>query len=162
MMKLSTAALVCLALSAPFAEAAGIYQWVDDQGRVQFSDKVPDAYKPRAKEVEVERFKAAPRARPGTAVTAAAPAPATGSDAAPLPLPLPPGVRPAPRPRAPSGPGPVAGKEAECAVLRQRYADSQRCFAPFVTATGGVKAEAFTRCTPVADPSPQCGIPSLP
>ncbi len=159
-MNLPAAVLTCLVLFAPFTQAATIYQWVDDQGRVQFSDKVPERYKSQAKEVEVERFKPAPSVQKRAAPNVGVEPPKTPADGLEGSA-LPPGVSALPRPPQPA-PGAARAKETDCATLRRRYADSQRCFAPFVTATGGLKAEAFTTCTPVADPSAQCGIPSLP
>ncbi len=161
-MKMPAALLICLLLATPLAQAASIYQWVDEQGRVQFSDRVPERYKSQAKEVEVERFKSAPP-------VAGPPASSSGPSARPPTPASEAGLSPAPRaqayptaPPAPAARAARAGGKTDCATLQRRYAESQRCFAPFVTAFGSVKAEAYEKCTPVPDPSPQCGIPRLP
>ena len=55
---------------------------------------------------------------------------------------------------------PRRGSEEDCRAWRAEYAKSQACFAPYRTATGGIKAEAFRVCGPeVLDPSPECGVP---
>ncbi|MBK0392423.1 hypothetical protein [Ramlibacter algicola] len=56
---------------------------------------------------------------------------------------------------------PRRGSEEDCRAWRAEYAKSQACFAPYRTATGGLKAEAFLACGPeVLDPSAsaECGI----
>ena len=50
--------------------------------------------------------------------------------------------------------GPAA---SECASLRQEYAKSQACFAPYRLANGGIKPEAAGRCKEVTNPAPKCG-----
>ena len=50
--------------------------------------------------------------------------------------------------------GPAAN---ECTALRQEYAKSQACFAPYRLANGGLKPEAAARCKEVANPAPKCG-----
>jgi hypothetical protein len=160
-----------LVLFASLAQAAAIYQWTDDQGRVQFSDSVPERYKRTATEVQVERFKAAPKATVQTDSTLAKPRPEPRDPPNPPnpPNPLNPttapsaGISAAPPPSATqSAPRNVRSGKTDCATLQQEYAASQACFAPYVTAFGGVKAEAFDNCTPVVDPSPQCGPLRLP
>jgi hypothetical protein len=64
----------------------------------------------------------------------------------------------------PAGAGSLSGAssaEANCAVLRKRYLDSQACFERYRLANAAVKEEGFKRCPNVVDPSPQCG-PNLP
>lgn len=56
----------------------------------------------------------------------------------------------------------AAPSAAECALLFQRYFEGQACFAPCRLAGGGIRAECFERCVDVPDPSPRCGLPTLP
>ncbi len=89
------------------------------------------------------------RSTPGTA------APSTGvtvpDPSAPSPQPT---VSAATAKKAGSLSGPAA---SECAALRQEYAKSQACFAPYRLANGGLKPEAARRCKEVVNPAPKCG-----
>ena len=83
-------------------------------------------------------------ATPSTGVTVpepSAPPPQTASSAATVK-------------KAGSLSGPAA---SECAALRQEYAKSQACFAPYRLANGGIKPEAAGRCKEVVNPAPKCG-----
>lgn len=88
------------------------------------------------------------RATPGTVV------PSTGVTKADPP------ATPAPSPARPasSSAGSLSGPPpADCAALRQEYAKSQACFAPYRLANGGLKPEAARRCKEVANPGSRCG-----
>lgn len=162
-MNLPAVLLACLALVAPFAQAAAIYQWVDDQGRVQFSDTVPERYRRAATEVQVEQFKAAPKPEVPPNRTMAKPLPVPRDGINPRTAAPSAGISAAPAgAAAPSALRDSRNGKTDCATLQREYAASQACFAPFVTAFGSVKAEAFEKCTPMVDPSPQCGVPRLP
>jgi hypothetical protein len=55
---------------------------------------------------------------------------------------------------------PPRGSAEDCRNWRQEYSNSQMCFAPYRTARGGIKPEAFAVCGPeVLDPSQECGLP---
>lgn len=162
-MRLRLLSVACCALWLLPAHAADIYRWVDDQGKTHLSDTVPERYrqgatridprsydlttdqkaeaqnraareKARAALVEAqrERMQRAAPARPSLAPASAAPA-ATAKASQPA-------------------------KPDDCDTLRRLYRESLDCFAPYVTATGGVKTEAFQKCEVRKDPSPQCGI----
>lgn len=150
--------LASAVLCGPVA-AAEIYRWVDDSGRVTYSDNVPQKYRKsafvidtREMEVSAEQRKAAEdraarereflaeaqrRRERDEALHAAGTqivVPAVGSRAITVP--------------------PNAG----CGVRQQAFRESQECFAPFRMANGAVRVEAFPVCgNPIPDPSPQCG-----
>lgn len=144
--------------AATAAHGGVIYRWVDEQGKTHFSDVVPEKYRRVAK-------------------------PVGGSDEAPAPAPTSPASRPAPRPaervvstpgaapaapvrRPPAAPSaPAPGKRpattptegTDCETWLRLYRESLDCFAPFVTARGAMKAEAFDVCNPVSEPPIRCG-----
>ena len=155
---LMTLAAMAIAWSA---HAAEIYRWVDKQGKTHFGDAVPSEYKDVAKPVAnkatapsaQEQGRALERAAqekeqaradsvPKPAPTAAASAPST--TAAPVP---------AAQKRPPSAPD--AG--TDCESWRRLYRESLDCFGPYRTARGATKAEAFDRCTAVAEQPARCG-----
>ena len=87
------------------------------------------------------------RSTPGSA------APSTG-----VTVPPPSAPQPEPASSAAKKAGSLSGPAAsECAALRQEYAKSQACFAPYRLANGGLKPEAASRCREVANPAPKCG-----
>jgi hypothetical protein len=142
---------------APVAHAADIYRWVDEKGQTHIADTVPPQYKKNATRIdtrasqvsESERAQAAERAaREKAALDSSRAAPASAPGAVEL--------TPKDRPGA-SG---LDEKRAQCEEWRRAYAESQACFSRYGTVSGAVRAEAYQRCTEVADPSPSCGIPS--
>ena len=148
---LAVSITVSALLAISSAHAAEIYRWVDENGRTHVSDVVPEKYRKSAKKIESRAYEPSAKdqkeaqeraelekARAAQAVQprAAGSAPSGGASA----------VRPANAPGA-----------TDCATLRRRYRESLACFGPYRTATGGTKAEAFEKCTPVDDPVLQCG-----
>lgn len=151
-MRTALAALLLGLLAFP-ACAADIYRWVDENGKVHVSDVVPEKYRSSARRIdsresevspqqraEAEARAAADRAKANAAATAAAPAGAA-------------------QPTGQPASKPPAAAETDCEQAHRLYKESIDCFAPFVTAGGSVKGDAFKQCTPLADPSPRCGPP---
>jgi hypothetical protein len=147
----------CLIPLSPYA--ADIYRWVDESGRTQFGDTVPEKYKASARKLAnppeptaQQRSEGADRAAKDKSAAAR-----SGDKAAPGKAAL--------DKAAGAQPGKAAPVQAraspeECATQQRLYRESQECFAPYRQANGSVKAEAFKSCTVVADPSPSCGIQS--
>lgn len=140
--------------------AATIYRWVDDQGRIHFSDTVPDAYRSRARPLglppsepsEQDRQAALERAardqaRANASAGARDAAGRTDAGAPGFPL-LPPRKRPAQAPDA----------DTDCETWQRLYYESIECFGPYRTVRGGIKPEAFDRCTEVPEPPPRCRL----
>jgi hypothetical protein len=149
------------------ARAADIYRWVDDAGRTQISDQVPDKYRAVAKrlgdshqyELTPEQLKEAQArgAREKQQATeeaaAEADAQASGATAAASDS-----RRAATRDRkaAPAG-------ASDCQALRAAYEASRECYSRFLNANGSIKPGAYETCGPgVGEPSQKCGIPPLP
>lgn len=148
--------LFCFAVTA---EAAVIYRWVDKQGRTHFGDVVPAEYRGAARALDdhaptptpeeqgraidratrdKERAAAAPPASPAR-VAASAPASRSSSSVT--------SRRPLYAPT----------DKTDCDTWRLLYAESLDCFAPYRTARGATKAEAYEHCTPVSEPPVSCG-----
>ncbi|NMM10039.1 MAG: DUF4124 domain-containing protein [Polaromonas sp.] len=157
-MILRFAPLACgILLSFPLY-AADIYRWVDENGRTQISDIVPENYKKSATRIDSRQFElsaeqrreadaraaeTAQRMARSDAIEAANAAAAVAASAASA--------------AAESGPRRATKQGTDCATLRRLYRESLACFAPYVTAVGATKAEAFEKCTPVLDPVAKCG-----
>ena len=153
--------LACALLSLP-AGAADIYRWVDENGKVQISDTVPEKYRKSAKRIDSGQSEVTPqqraaaealaekdreRARTSAAVAAQTKA-ATEQKAKAA------AAKAAAQPVAP-----LAKAETACEKAHRLYKESIDCFAPFVTPRGTTMAEAFNYCTPLPDPSRECGPP---
>jgi hypothetical protein len=154
--------LASLALCCCFARAADIYIWTDEQGRTQMSDVVPDKYRATARKLDSRQFNLTPQqkaeadARAARERTAASRSPMpAGSDLGKAPAGAPTNLGGVSR----AASGAMARPGTDCASLQRAYAESQACFAPYVTAKGAVKAEAYQTCTSIPDPSPKCGTP---
>lgn len=159
-MLLRSSLVLCLALSAPSTHATDIYQWVDDAGKTQVSDVVPEKYRAKATRLDSQRFELTPaqkaEAEAGQAARRAAERTTNGTTRQP-------GDNTATGPAASlSGAPRAASAPTDCDTLQRRYEESQACFAPFKNVNGTMKPGANEVCTEVPDPSPQCGLPRLP
>lgn len=141
------------------AYATDIYRWVDENGRISISDKVPDRYKNVASKVDTGAAELT-ESQHQEALARAAREKQRAEEAA----------RETPVNQQPSAgqlTPPVDTRETECEKLMRAYRESQECFAPFVIRGsdggrrrgGAVREEAFLYCTSVPDPSQQCGSP---
>jgi len=122
---------------------ADIFKWVDEKGRIHYGETVPDQYKRAATRIDRDKAEPTDAQRKEAAARAAkektkAESMATGkknSESPPLPATT------------------VADdKDKRCEMEKNKYMESQACFAPYRTATGGIKAEAFQHCVEVKDP----------
>jgi hypothetical protein len=131
--------------------AADVYRWVDAQGRVQLSDRVPEEYKNSATRVDTSPSQLTP-AQQREAQERAAQEKVRAAEAAAREA----RVR-VPQPAQPAGSA-GASKEGECAAARRKFQQNANCLAPYKIANGGFKPGAFETCGPsVPAPPEQCG-----
>lgn len=141
--------LVCGLISLG-TSAAGIFKWVDEKGQVHYSESVPEKYKRSATKIEREDTEPTEAQRQEAAARAAKDKENAESMA----------TRKAKseRPRTDSPPLPktagVDDKASRCEAEKRKYRQSEACFAPYRTANGGIKDEAFQHC--VAAREPEC------
>ena len=145
--------LLAGSLFAAASAQADVYRWVDEHGRVNFADAVPDRYRASATRVSTRPLN----------IVAGSPASASSAadrrDAADG------------RPQG-GGAAALSGRAAsatagridapappDCAQLWQAYFDSQACFAPYHIVGGAVKPEAYAICPVVPDPNRGKGCP---
>ena len=155
----SFAALALVMLST-CAGATPICRWVDQSGRTQIAEVVPEKYKKVAVCTDSQRYELSPEQRQAAeqrvaedkakARQAAAKPPADRASSA---------LRPA---RAASQPGAKRPTEAvtdatDCTTWWRIYDQSVECFGPYRTARGATKVEGFDKCNVVASPEPKCG-----
>src|SRR5882672_1382375 len=127
------------------ARAGEVFRWVDENGKVHYGDAIPEKYKQQAKKVDgaggvtgAQRQEAESRtARERARAESLQKARESKADAPQLAAP-------------PSAGDPKPGDQ--CEEQMRKYLESQDCFAPYVNATGGIKPEAFQRCTEVKQP----------
>ncbi|MGN6388047.1 MAG: DUF4124 domain-containing protein [Burkholderiaceae bacterium] len=142
--------VLALVLATPLSGLAAtstIYKWTDNAGKVHYSDRVPARYAKAAERIDVtppdpaasRRLREAAREEAAhirslprfertvdRGVSAMLTVPAATGD-----------------PR----------DDDRCDASMRRYLESDRCFALYRLANGGVKAEAFRYCVPVVQPS---------
>lgn len=153
---LSVALLLGLAGGA--AWGVPMYSWVDEHGRVNISDTVPEQFRKSARRIESTRFNVSEKQRREAAVRMAALTSAAAS-------------RPAGAARAPllSGPAFAAPRSAagsapeasDCATRLQRFREAQDCFQSGPRNQNGTVNAAKSNCPDIVDPSPQCGLPAI-
>ena len=148
---------VMLLLSFPsLSQAADIYRWVDEQGRTHASDVVPERYRGVAVRIDSKLYQPSERQRAEAADRAA-------RDRAALSE-----IEAARQARSQANAGSSASPDAatrqaagspgsECERLWKEYHESQVCFAPYQLGGRGVKAEAYSKCKEVPNPSQKCG-----
>lgn len=154
--------LLACCLMANASHAQEIYRWVDESGRIQFSDQVPERYRNNARRVdtnsseltETQRQDAAERAAREKEVAERASSARS--------------VRERPAGVVMGTPNSLTQRKNDCERLQREYRESQECFAPFIIRGrdgrpyrrgAAVREEAFRYCKPVPDPSLQCGAP---
>ncbi len=145
------------------AQATMICRWVDDAGRTQLAEIVPEKYVQSARctdskqfEISAERTRQAEERARQLRQQADISNQTTGdAPAAPLAAP---GPRSAGS-QADKRPARGVDQSTDCATWRRLYQESSACFAPYRT-VGGTKAEAFEKCQVIPSPVPKCGPPS--
>ena len=158
---------LCLALAAlsllPLSTGAGatsICRWVDERGRTQIAEVVPEKYKKAAICTDSRRYELSAEQRQAAERRAAEDKARARQAAA-----KPPGndVSSASRPaRAASYPGvkrptQVVTDATDCPTWWRIYDESVECFGPYRTTRGATKPEGFEKCNVVASPEPNCG-----
>lgn len=144
-------------LFSPAAGATSICRWIDKSGKVQFSDVIPESYKSVVTCTHTEKpatpanQRAANDSASDRRNNAGPPAAGTSNAAAPEDA--------ASRPTA-KRPVDKVTESTDCQTWRRLYDESGACFAPFRTARGGIKAEAFAACNEVPNPQAKCGSQS--
>jgi len=154
---------VALALLSPVARSTSICRWVDDNGRTQISDVVPQKYKKSAtcsdsqkyelsaeqkREVEQREAEAQIRKRQEMAgpPTNAASSPPRSKGATAKP-----GAKSAKRPTE------VITDDPDCQTRWRIYDESGECFGPYRTTRGATKPEGFDMCNDIPSPEIMCG-----
>jgi len=131
------------------AYGADVFSWVDEDGKVHYGDSVPERYKQRAKRLDprgavsaAQRQEAEARlARERARIESIRKAREDSLDEA------------AQSASAPTPAAPLASDSANiCQEQLKKFLDSQACFAPYRLKDGGIKPEAFQRCTEVKEP----------
>lgn len=154
------------ALSLPLY-AADMYRWVDENGRTQLSDTVPEKYRKSAVKIDSRRYELSAEQRSEVDTRTAA-AEKTRLEEAQRKKAL--ADAAAAAASAPASAG-SAGKTAarkpaeaatDCATLQRLYRESEDCFALFKVVGGATKAEAFQKCTVAESPVTKCGAPQSP
>ncbi len=133
-----------LAFVSLSVHAADIYRWVDEKGKVHFSDSVPEKYKRSATQTDSRRYELSEDQLKERAVRASRNTVVTQP-----PLSATPQVKQQAADNSP--------QKADCATLHRQYLESQDCFGRFRNVNGSVKAEAFQYCTEIKDPTSECG-----
>jgi hypothetical protein len=136
------------------AQAEAIYKWTDDQGKVHYSDVVPERYRDIAKPVASgvgdptaqERQAALARA---AATAARLQASARAASSAPA------AARPS-DPSVPRRPAKVPNADTDCETWERLYKESLDCFGPYRTAHGATRSEGYIHCAPIDAPPSRC------
>ncbi|HSV48325.1 MAG TPA: DUF4124 domain-containing protein [Ramlibacter sp.] len=179
MPRLASRPVLLLALAAvafPPMLAAQIYKWVDENGRIQLSDKPPQTHGGSLTRqasgthelTEAQRAEAQARAARESQRAAAEAARQEAEDKAAAQGPI--IIQPTGAPRgaasasassgSSSSASPSDARAADCARKWAAYNASAACYGPFRNAIGGLRAGALETCGPgVPDPSIECGMP---
>jgi hypothetical protein len=156
---LSPVAIALLLLSTS-ADATSVCRWVNQSGRTQIAEVVPEKYRKVAVCTDSQKYELSPeqlRAAEQRAAEdkdrarrAAAQAPSDRASGTPRP----------PRAASQAGakrPTEVVSADTDCTTWWRIYDESVECFGPYRTTRGATKLEGFDRCNVVVSPEPKCG-----
>lgn len=159
MLRLRPLVAVCTLwlLASTGVVAATIYRWVDEQGKVHYSEVVPERYRGVARAVgapanepsDEQQREALERARKDKANAAAI---ATDRDR----LPAAAASAAASAQPATKRPAKVPDDQTDCETWQRLYLESSECFGPYRTVRGATKPEAFSVCNVVPEPPSRC------
>jgi len=153
---------LCLLASASFNSAgATVYRWVDDQGKVHYSEVASERNQGVAKPVSApaneptaeQRREALERAQNEKAKAAA-----MATDRQRLPA----SARKATAASQPAAkrPAQMPNDQTDCDTWQSLYLESIECFGPFRTVHGATKPAAFEVCNVVEEPpATRCRLP---
>jgi Sec-independent protein translocase protein TatA len=129
--------------------AADVFRWVDENGKIHYGDSVPERYKQAAKKLDAERANVTSAQRQEAEARLAREKAAAESMRRAREAKL--GATQSSSAKSPD----IARVDgnAGCAEQMKRYQESLDCFAPYRTARGGIKQEAFQHCTEVKQPA---------
>jgi hypothetical protein len=135
---------------------ATVYRWADAEGKVHYSEVVPERYRSVARPVDAtanepsveQQRQASERARAEKAKAAAL---ASGRRSLPM------AAAPASSASGPLKKRPVQipNDQTDCETWQRLYMESVECFGPYRTTRGATKPEAFEVCNAV--PAPPVG-----
>ena len=151
---------LALALASPTLGATPICRWVDESGRTQLAQVVPEKYRKIAICTESQRFELSRQQRQAAERRAVEDRNRAKKTADEPPVEQASGsLR---RPGALSQPGAkrpteVVTEATDCPTWWRIYDESVECFGPYRTTRGATKREAFDNCNVIASPEPKCG-----
>jgi hypothetical protein len=153
-------AAAALLLLCSGAGATPICRWVDETGRTQIAEVVPEQYEKVAVCTDSQQYELSPQQSQAAeqrvaddkakARRAAAKAPTGAASSARRP------ARAASQPSA-KRPTEVVTEATDCPTWWRIYDESVECFGPYRTTRGATKVEAFDKCNVIASPEPRCG-----
>lgn len=156
---LGLVALSLLPLSTG-AGATSICRWVNESGRTQIAEVVPEKYREVAVCTDSHKYELSPEQRRAAekraaddkarARQAAARPPEDRASNAPRPTPA------ASQPGA-KRPTEVVTDDTSCTTWWRIYDESVECFGPYRTTRGATKPAGFDKCNVVSSPEPKCG-----
>jgi hypothetical protein len=153
-------ATLSLSLLSASVQATSLCRWLDESGRTQIAEVVPEKYRKVAVCTDSKKYELSPDQRRDAeqrvaddrarAREAAAQAPSDRTSRAPRP------ARAASQAGA-KRPTEVVTADTDCTTWWRIYDESVECFGPYRTTRGATKPEGFDRCNVVASPEPRCG-----
>ena len=153
-------AAMVLALQSPPTGATPICRWVDEKGRTQIAEVVPEKYRQVASCTDSQKYELSTEQR-----RAAEQRLTEDRERARKGAVKPPGERGSSAPRPPSAasqpgvkrPTEVVTDSTNCETWWRIYDESVECFGPYRTTRGATKVEAFDACNVVPSPESKCG-----
>ncbi|MBK8018439.1 MAG: DUF4124 domain-containing protein [Betaproteobacteria bacterium] len=136
----------------PVPALAQVYKWVDEHGKVHYGDAPPDHAQGKKKPVKIET----PAQSPGERDAALKRAEAERRKLDHLTHSRRNADENAKHRPATATIAPTPPNETPCQKEWREFRERAACFAPYRTATGGIKAEAYQKCKEAVQPSSVC------
>ena len=152
--------VVALVAHAPLALSVSICRWVDENGRTQLSDIVPEQYLPFAHCSDSRQFELSPEQTHEAEQRAAEQQKRARLESAQEPAPVDSGANARRAASSPSTKRPIelVTDATDCPTWWRIYDESTACFGPYRTTRGATKPEGFEMCNDVPSPETKCGL----
>jgi hypothetical protein len=151
---------IALWLLSTAADATPICRWVDESGRTQIAEVVPERYRKVAVCTDSQKYELSPEQLRAAEQRVAEDKDRARKAAAQVPSGRASGSPPPPRAASQAGakrPTEVVTADTDCTTWWRIYEESVLCFGPYRTTRGATKPEGFDRCNVVASPESKCG-----
>lgn len=155
----------CAWLACTQSYAADIYRWVDENGKPQMSDRVPEKYRDTAVRIDSRRFELTPEQQREAELRSSQERERLARAKAERELKKRQLEEAAEPPKSPASANNQAASKSgksSCNDQWREFWEKSSCYLPYRTVNGGLRPGWEQNCADMQSPAPTCQIPTLP